>query len=209
MILWMFIIEDKKMFSGIIENFGKVKEFKKKGDYLLKLSTNLRIKDIKKGSSISCNGVCLTAHTIKKNGRFVDVSFDVSKETIKCTNLSKLKKGSIVNLEKSLRVGDEVSGHFVFGHVDCTTKISKIKKIDNSFQVSIEISKEIKKFIAKKCSIAINGVSLTVNHVSKRTFSVNLVPYTWKNTNFHSIQEGEIINVEVDMLARYVTQHLK
>ena len=114
------------MFSGIIENFGKVKEFKKKGDYLLKLSTNLKIKDIKKGSSISCNGVCLTVHTIKKNGRFVDIEFDVSKETIKCTNLSRLKKGSIVNLEKSLRVGDEISGHFVFGHVDCTTKISKI-----------------------------------------------------------------------------------
>ena len=90
-----------------------------------------------------------------------------------------------------------------------TTLTKKIQESDNSFQVSIEISKEIKKFIAKKCSIAINGVSLTVNHVSKRTFSVNLVPYTWKNTNFHSIQEGEIINVEVDMLARYVTQHLK
>ena len=197
------------MFSGIIENFAKVKEFKKKGDYLLKLSTNFRIKDIKKGSSIACNGVCLTAHTIKKNGRFVDIGFDVSKETIKCTSLSDLKKGSIVNLEKSLRVGDEISGHFVFGHVDCITKILKINKVNNSHQVELAITKETKKFITKKCSIALNGISLTVNRVSKRTFSVNIVPYTWKNTNFHSIREGEIINVEVDMLARYVTQHLK
>ena len=197
------------MFSGIIENFGKVKEFKKRGDYLLKLSTNFRIKDIKNGSSISCNGVCLTAHTIKKNGRFVDIDFDVSQETINCTNLSDLKKGSIVNLEKSLRVGDEISGHFVFGHVDSTSKILKINQINNSYQVVFKITKNIKKLIARKCSIALNGVSLTVNTVSKVTFSVNIVPYTWKNTNFYLIREGEIINVEVDMLARYVTQHLK
>ena len=161
------------------------------------------------GSSISCNGVCLTAHTIKKNGKFVDIEFDVSKETMKCTNLSKLKEGSIVNLEKSLRVGDEISGHFVFGHVDCTTKILSIKKIDDSFQLSLALTKEIKKYIVRKCSIALNGVSLTVNKVSKGIFVVNLVPYTWKNTNFNSIREGEIINVEVDMLARYVTQNLK
>ena len=197
------------MFAGIIENFGKVKEFKKKGDYLLRVSTNFKIKDIKKGSSISCNGVCLTAHTIKKNGKFVDVDFDISKETIKCTNLSYLKKGSLINLEKSLRVGDEISGHFVFGHIDCTSKLLKINKINDSHEITLKIPKEIKKFIVNKCSVSLNGVSLTVNEVSNRTFSVNLVPYTWKNTTFLSIKEGEIINVEVDMLARYVTQHLK
>ena len=197
------------MFSGIIENFGIVKEFKKKGEYLLKLSTNFKIKDIKRGSSISCNGVCLTANRIKKNGRFVDIDFDVSEETIKCTNLSDLQKGSKVNLEKSLRFGDEISGHFVFGHVDCTSKILKINKINESHHVVLEITKETKKFITRKCSVALNGISLTVNKVSKGTFSVNIVPYTWENTNFNSIREGEIINVEVDMLARYVTQHLK
>ena len=197
------------MFAGIIENFGKVKEFKKKGDYLLRVSTNFKIKDIKKGSSISCNGVCLTAHTIKKNGKFVDVDFDISKETIKCTNLSYLKRGSLINLEKSLRVGDEISGHFVFGHIDCTSKLLKINKINDSHEITLKIPKEIKKFIVNKCSVSLNGVSLTVNEVSNRTFSVNLVPYTWKNTTFLLIKEGEIINVEVDMLARYVTQHLK
>tara|TARA_B100000953_G_scaffold294161_2_gene283637 strand:- start:5401 stop:5994 length:594 start_codon:yes stop_codon:yes gene_type:complete len=197
------------MFAGIIENFGKVKEFKKKGDYLLRVSTNFKIKDIKKGSSISCNGVCLTAHTIKKNGKFVDIDFDISKETIKRTNLSCLKKGSLINLEKSLRVGDEISGHFVFGHIDCTSKLLKINKINDSHEITLKIPKEIKKFIVNKCSVSLNGVSLTVNEVSNRTFSVNLVPYTWNNTTFLSIGEGEIINVEVDMLARYVTQHLK
>ena len=197
------------MFSGIIENFGKVKEFKKKGDYLLRVSTNFKIKDIKKGSSISCNGVCLTAHTIKKNGKFVDIDFDISKETIKCTNLLYLKRGSLINLEKSLKVGDEISGHFVFGHIDCTSKLLKINKINDSHEITLKIPKEIKKFIVNKCSVSLNGVSLTVNEVSNRTFSVNLVPYTWKNTTFLLIKEGEIINVEVDMLARYVTQHLK
>ena len=197
------------MFAGIIENFGKVKEFKKKGDYLLRVSTNFKIKDIKKGSSISCNGVCLTAHTIKKNGKFVDIDFDISKETIKRTNLSCLKKGSLINLEKSLRVGDEISGHFVFGHIDCTSKLLKINKINDSHEITLKIPKEIKKFIVNKCSVSLNGVSLTVNEVSNRIFSVNLVPYTWKNTTFLLIKEGEIINVEVDMLARYVTQHLK
>ena len=197
------------MFAGIIENFGKVKEFKKKGDYLLRVSTNFKIKDIKKGSSISCNGACLTAHTIKKNGKFVDIDFDISKETIKRTNLSCLKKGSLINLEKSLRVGDEISGHFVFGHIDCTSKLLKINKINDSHEITLKIPKEIKKFIVNKCSVSLNGVSLTVNEVSNRTFSVNLVPYTWKNTTFLLIKEGEIINVEVDMLARYVTQHLK
>ena len=197
------------MFSGIIENFGTVKEFKKRGDYLLKLTTNFKIKDIKKGSSISCNGVCLTAHTVKKNGAFVDIDFDVSKETIKCTNLSDLKKGSIVNLEKSLRVGDEISGHFVFGHVDCTTKILKINEVSKSKEVTLALTKETKRFISRKCSVTLNGISLTVNKVSKGKFSVNIVPYTWKNTNLHSVQIGEIINVEVDMLARYVTQNLK
>ena len=141
--------------------------------------------------------------------RLVDIDFDVSQETINCTNLSDLKKGSIVNLEKSLKVGDEISGHFVFGHVDCTTKILKINKIGKSHQVELAITKETKKFILRKCSIALNGISLTVNKASKGKFSVNIVPYTWENTNFHSIREGEIINVEVDMLARYVTQHLK
>ena len=197
------------MFAGIIENFGKVKEFKKKGDYLLRVSTNFKIKDIKKGSSISCNGVCLTAHTIKKNVKFVDIDFDISKETIKRTNISCLKKWSLINLEKSLRVGDEISGHFVFGHIDCTSKLLKINKINDSHEITLKIPKEIKKFIVNKCSVSLNGVSLTVNEVSNRTFSVNLVPYTWKNTTFLSIKEGEIINVEVDMLARYVTQHLK
>ena len=197
------------MFSGIVENFGKVKEFKKKGDYLLRVSTNFKIKDIKKGSSISCNGVCLTAHTIKKNGKFVDIDFDISKETIKCTNLSYLKRGSLINLEKSLKVGDEISGRFVFGHIDCTSKLLKIYKINDSHDITLKIPKAIKIFIVNKCSVSLNGVSLTVNEFSNRTFSVNLVPYTWKNTTFLSIKEGEIINVEVDMLARYVTQHLK
>jgi len=197
------------MFSGIIEKIGQVKEFRKEGDYLLKIGTNFKIKEIKKGSSISCNGVCLTVSTIKKIGKFIDLSFDVSKETMKCSNFSYLQIGSLINLEKSLRVGDEISGHFVFGHVDGTSKLLNLKKNGHSYELSFEVPKKIKKFIVNKGSIALNGISLTVNQVKNNIFTLNIVSYTWENTNLYLLKKGERINVEVDMLARYVTQNLK
>ena len=197
------------MFSGIIEKIGQVKEFRKEGDYLLKIGTNFKIKEIKKGSSISCNGVCLTVSTIKKIGKFIDLSFDVSKETMKCSNFSYLQIGSLINLEKSLRVGDEISGHFVFGHVDGTSKLLNLKKNGHSYELSLELPKKIKKFIVNKGSIALNGISLTVNKVKNNIFTLNIVSYTWENTNLYLLKKGERINVEVDMLARYVTQNLK
>ena len=197
------------MFSGIIEKIGQVKEFRKEGDYLLKIGTNFKIKEIKKGSSISCNGVCLTVSTVKKIGKFIDLSFDVSKETMKCSNFSYLQIGSLINLEKSLRVGDEISGDFVFGHVDGTSKLLNLKKNGHSYELSFEVPKKIKKFIVNKGSIALNGISLTVNQVKNNIFTLNIVSYTWENTNLYLLKKGERINVEVDMLARYVTQNLK
>jgi len=109
------------MFSGIIENKGTVKEFKKLKDYRLVLDTDLNFKDIKKGSSVCCNGVCLTVTSKKKLSKKTRLNFDVSKETVNCTNFNLLNIGDTLNIEKSLRVGDEISGHFVFGHVDGTT----------------------------------------------------------------------------------------
>ena len=195
------------MFSGIIENKGFVLKFEKQKDFRLVLDTNLKYKDIKKGSSICCNGICLTVISKKKKKKYTQLSFDVSQETINCSNFNVIKKGDEINIEKSLRVGDEISGHFVFGHVDDTSKLISIKKVGDSHEIKLEISKKIKKFIAKKGSVSLNGISLTVNQVKNNFIVINIIPFTWLNTNLKGLKIGDRINLEVDMLARYVTQN--
>ena len=113
----------------------------------------------------------------------------------------------MINIEKSLRVGDEISGHFVFGHVDDTAKLVSSKKIGGSYELKFKISNKLTKFIAEKGSVSINGISLTVNNISKGKISLNIIPYTWNKTNLHQLKVGDRINLEVDMLARYVTQN--
>ena len=195
------------MFSGIIENKGFVVKFEKQKDFRLVLDTNLKYKDIKKGSSVCCNGICLTVISKKKKKKYTQLSFDVSQETINCSNFNVIKKGDEINIEKSLRVGDEISGHFVFGHVDDTSKLISIKKVGDSHEIKLEISKKIKKFIAKKGSVSLNGISLTVNQVKNNFIVINIIPFTWLNTNLKGLKIGDRINLEVDMLARYVTQN--
>ena len=195
------------MFSGIIENKGFVLKFEKQKDFRLVLDTNLKYKDIKKGSSVCCNGICLTVISKKKKKKYTQLSFDVSQETINCSNFNVIKKGDEINIEKSLRVGDEISGHFVFGHVDDTSKLISIKKVGDSHEIKLEISKKIKKFIAKKGSVSLNGISLTVNQVKNNIIVLNIIPFTWLNTNLKGLKIGDRINLEVDMLARYVTQN--
>ena len=195
------------MFSGIIENKGIVKEFKKLSDYRLVLDTDLNFRDIRKGSSVCCNGVCLTVTSKKKFLKKTKLSFDVSKETVNCTNFKQIKIGDLINIEKSLRVGDEISGHFVFGHVDETAALVSSKRIGGSYELKFKISKKLRKFIAKRGSISINGISLTVNNIKKSEISLNIIPYTWSKTNLHQLKAGDRINLEVDMLARYVTQN--
>ena len=195
------------MFSGIIENKGFVFKFEKQKDFRLVLDTNLKYKDIKKGSSVCCNGICLTVISKKKKKKYTQLSFDVSQETINCSNFNAIKKGDEINIEKSLRVGDEISGHFVFGHVDDTSKLISIKKVGDSHEIKLEISKKIKKYIAKKGSVSLNGISLTVNQVKNNFIVLNIIPFTWLNTNLKGLKIGDRINLEVDMLARYVTQN--
>ena len=197
------------MFSGIVEQVGKINKVVDQGDHYLTIRTTFLKKNIKIGSSVCCNGVCLTVHTIKQNKRYLELSFDVSKETISCTNFKYLKNGSLINLEKSLRVGDEISGHFVFGHVDTISRLKSLKKIGKSFMLEFSLPKNIKKLVTKKGSIAINGISLTVNKAIKDSFFVNIVDYTWNHTNLSKIVVGDIVNIEVDMLARYVTNSKK
>tara|TARA_B100000073_G_C23663485_1_gene545590 strand:+ start:317 stop:907 length:591 start_codon:yes stop_codon:yes gene_type:complete len=195
------------MFSGIIENKGVVKEFKKLKDYRLVLDTDLKFTEIKKGSSVCCNGVCLTVISKKKLTKKTKLSFDVSRETVNCTNFNQIKLGDLINIEKSLRVGDEISGHFVFGHVDDTAVLVSSKKVGNSYELKFKVPVKLKKLITKKGSISINGISLTINSIKKGVISLNIIPYTWHNTNLRSLKLGDRINLEVDMLARYVTQN--
>ena len=199
------------MFTGIVDHNGEIIKITKKRnkDISIFVLTKFKPKDIKLGSSICCNGVCLTVCKIKKLKNKLELSFDVSNETINCTNFSKLKIGSKINLEKSLRMGDEISGHFVFGHVDEVSKLLTIKRIKGSHQIKFSKSKKLSKYIAKKGSIAVDGVSLTINSTNSKSFSVNIVPYTWEHTNFNELKVNSLINVEVDMLARYVSQNLK
>ena len=141
------------MFSGIIENKGIVKEFVKLEDYRLILETDLSFKDVKKGSSVCCNGVCLTVTSKKKLSKKTKLCFDVSKETVNCTNFNQIKLGDLINIEKSLRVGDEISGHFVYGHVDETAELVSLKKIGGSYEIKLKVSEKIKKFIAKRAQL--------------------------------------------------------
>ena len=122
---------------------------------------------------------------------------------------SDLKSNYKINLERSLRLGDEISGHFVFGHVDETAIISKISPVDDSHLLCIKVSSKVSRFLVKKGSVAINGVSLTINDVKKCQIFINIIPFTWKHTNLRSLKPGSRINLEVDMLARYVTKNLK
>ena len=197
------------MFSGIIEQVGEVINIEDRGDRRLAIKTKFAKKDIKIGSSVCCNGVCLTVHTIKKNKANLVLSFDVSKETLKCTNFNNLYSGSLINLEKSLKVGDEISGHFVFGHVDTVSKLKSKKKSGKSYILEFTMPKNIRKLVIKKGSISINGISLTVNKTTKDCFFVNIVDYTWNHTNLRKISLKDIVNIEVDMLARYVTNSKK
>ena len=197
------------MFSGIIENSAKVISFTKLKDYKLVLETDLKFTDIKKGSSVCCNGICLTVVSKKKNNSKTLLTFDVSKETLNCTNFNQIKKGDTINIEKSLRVGDEISGHFVFGHVDDTSPLLSMKKVDGSYELQFKISKTLRGLVAKKGSVAINGISLTINSIKNNCIILNIIPYTWDKTNLNKLKIGDRINLEVDMLARYVTQNQK
>ena len=130
-------------------------------------------------------------------------SADISKETLEKTNAKFWKKGTFLNLENSLKIGDEVSGHFVFGHVDTTGRLVDIKQVGKSWSLSIEFPNSIKKYIAQKGSISLNGISLTINKVKSNYFNCMIIPHTFRNTDIHKYKKNEILNLEVDMLARY------
>ncbi len=201
------------MFTGIITNIGKVEKVKKNESSDLLLEISLPAKSFKRkleiGCSIACNGICLTLIAKKNLQKEVLLSFQASKETCDKTTISIWKKDQKINLEFALRVGDELGGHMVLGHVDATAKISSIKKIKDSHQFTFLSPKNLMKFISEKGSVTLNGVSLTVNEVKKNSFSVNIIPHTLKNTSFENAEIKDLVNLEIDAMARYAAKILQ
>ncbi len=191
------------MFTGIIQGLGSIKSL---NDGLYKVSTNLNLKDCKEGSSISCNGVCLTAKNITFNNEMYNFDVNIGEETLKRTNLEKyVMENKKINIEKSLCLGDEIGGHFVYGHVDNVTTLKKIVNFNNSWEFHFEKSfKDNNKFIAEKASIAVNGISLTIANVADDFFTISVIEHTFSQTNFQYMTKGDIVNIEFDYFARFI-----
>ena len=189
------------MFNGIIFNKGLITKISKrpKGINIFVRSTiKLRKKDI--GISVACDGVCLTLITIKKK----IMEFYLSNETILRSKFRYIKKGELINLELPLKYGQEISGHICQGHEDTVGKILSIKKIDKSFLFDFEINKKEKKNLIEKASICINGISLTISKVTKKGFQIWIIPHTFKETNLSKLKRGDFVNIEIDILSKYV-----
>ena len=189
------------MFNGIIFNKGTIKRIikRKKGiNIFIKSDLKLSKKDI--GVSISCDGVCLTLITIKKD----IMEFYLSKETIERSKFRYIKKNEEINLELPLRYGQKISGHICQGHVDTVGKIINIKKIDKSYLFDFEIIKKEKKYLIEKASISINGISLTISKITKKGFQIWIIPHTFKLTNLSKLKKGNLVNIEIDILSKYV-----
>ena len=195
------------MFNGIIFNKGTIKSIKKNSkSILIGIKSNLKIKKEELGSSISCNGVCLTLVKIDKK----IIYFYISIETIKRSNFSEIKIGDEVNLEKSLVYGQKISGHFTQGHVDTTAKVKKILLIDNSWILKLEFkNRKLIKYLEEKASISINGVSLTISKIYNKNIILNIIPHTLKLTNLKNLRLNDTVNVELDIFGKYIYKYTK
>jgi riboflavin synthase len=193
------------MFTGIITDIGKVRALEKKGDTRIEITTQIDTESINIGASICCSGACLTV--IEKQGGWFAVQ--ASGETLSKTILGSWALDTPVNLERALKVGDEMGGHIVSGHVDGIAQVTDVKKEGDSLRVNFKTDDILKRFVAPKGSITINGVSLTVNDVEGNCFGVNLVPHTQFETTLGKVSTEEMVNVEIDMLARYVARLLE
>ncbi|MBP9013592.1 MAG: riboflavin synthase [Smithella sp.] len=194
------------MFTGIVEGLGRVKRLTMKGaDAILEIESGINMAEVSLGDSIAVNGACLTV-TAKNQQNF---QADVSAETLSRTTLKLLKAGHPVNLEKSLRVGGFVGGHFVLGHVDATGRILSQTQKSGSLILAIEMNENIGRYIVEKGSVAIDGISLTVNKLEKSRFYVNIIPHTAANTTLLLKKEGEPVNIETDILGKYVEKLLQ
>jgi riboflavin synthase len=189
------------MFNGIVYNCGTVTKItKSKNSSEIVLKTNLRFKKNEIGSSLCCNGTCLTITKINKKL----ISFYLSKETLDKTNFKSMKIGQIINIEKSLTYGNKISGHYVQGHTDTTGKVVNIAILNKTWLMQFEIKKYFQKYLVEKGSIAINGVSLTISKIKNNGFEVNIIPHTLKLTNLIKFRKNDTVNIEFDIFSKYL-----
>jgi riboflavin synthase len=193
------------MFTGIITDVGQVRHVEQRGDLHVVVTTNYDVSAIDMGASIACSGACMTVAD-KGNGKDRWFAFTASAETLSKTTMGKWKKGDKVNLERPMRVGDELGGHIVTGHVDGIAEVTAVKPEGESLRVTFQAPVALARFIAPKGSIALDGISLTVNEVDGTRFGVNIIPHTAKMTTFGQIKVGSKVNLEVDLMARYVAR---
>ena len=192
------------MFNGIIFNKGKIyKIIKKKNGINLFIKSNLPLKSKDLGISISCDGVCLTLISVKDK----ILEFYLSKETLNRSKFKKNTKGDVINLELQLKFGQNISGHICQGHVDYVSKVKKIKLIDKSYLIEFSANSVQKKNLIEKASILINGVSLTIAKITKSGFEVWIIPHTYKLTNLSKLKRNSLVNIEIDILSKYVKKY--
>jgi riboflavin synthase len=193
------------MFTGLIEEVGSVIALSAVGDHReLKVAAPHLGKNMRRGDSVSVNGCCLTVSSHRGNA----LSFDLLAETMARTNLKHLQRGDLVNLERALAANERFGGHFVQGHIDCVSSILAFEKSGADFRLEIELPPEFANLVASKGSIAVNGISLTVAEILPKSFVVWIVPYTKKHTNLDRAEAGDLVNLEFDVLAKYVERML-
>lgn len=197
------------MFTGIIEETGTVERIaRSRGSIVLEIRARRSGRGLKVGGSLAVNGCCLTATKISARGKSSLIQFDLLDETWKRTNFQRLKTGSVVNLERSLRAGDELGGHFVTGHIDGTGNILRWERSGANHVLDIAAPDNVMRYMIEKGSIAIDGISLTIAAVSKKTFRVWIIPHTFEVTNLRARKVGDAVNLEADMLGKYVEKFM-
>lgn len=190
------------MFTGIITDVGRVRQLDKRGDLRARIGSGYDMAGVDIGASIACDGVCLTV--VDKGEDWFDV--DISAETVSKTNLAHWTEEQRVNLERALKVGDELGGHIVSGHVDGLAEVVDIHDEGDSTRVTLRAPEALARFIAPKGSVALNGTSLTVNEVKGCDFGINFIPHTKQVTTWGDVAVGDAVNLEIDTLARYVAR---
>jgi len=193
------------MFNGIIYNTGSIHSInKKKNSLFIGIKSKLKFNPREIGSSVCCDGVCLTLVKIKKD----IIYFYISNETLIRSNFRLLKKKQTINLEKSISYGQKISGHFTQGHVDSVARIQRVKIIDKTWIINFQLlNKSLTKYLIEKASISINGVSLTVSKVIKNSFETNVIPHTLKLTNLQYLKSKRLVNVELDIFSKYIHKY--
>ena len=190
------------MFTGIISAIGRIDDIQKPGDWRLKITTPWDCAKIDLGASIACSGVCLTV--VERDADWFAV--EVSAESLSRTTIGTWQAGTQINLERALRLGDELGGHIVSGHVDGLAIIDQITQSGASHELEISMPEALSKFIAEKGSVSLDGISLTVNAIEGSRFGVNIIDHTWGHTTLGHATIGQHLNLEIDMLARYVSR---